>query len=180
MKAAATQPLPSPIASKFQANKQSSSDRIRPLKAPKMPSTEVAKAEAVSLVRVAAACLCALPVCFCFRSGICNVVEGWVADFLKSAATTVRLDTGKGDYLMEVKGSYSFMVGQVKDCGGVPAAHFAPIIMAVLMTAAVTAVAFVCAAVAVRMPLLVASVSETLIVVAEDTCTKTTNAIHSI
>ena len=33
-----------------------------------------------------------------------------MSDFLKSAATTARLDSGKGDYIAEVKDSYSFMV----------------------------------------------------------------------
>ncbi|CDI84781.1 Flagellar outer dynein arm heavy chain beta, related [Eimeria praecox] len=41
--------------------------------------------------------------------GICKVVEGWVGDILKSAATTTRLDSGKGDYVGDVKESYSFM-----------------------------------------------------------------------
>ncbi|KAL8454374.1 hypothetical protein Emag_001401 [Eimeria magna] len=43
------------------------------------------------------------------RGSICSVLEGWVADFLKSASTTSRLDSGKGDYIAEVKDSYSFM-----------------------------------------------------------------------
>ncbi|KAL8434816.1 hypothetical protein ACSSS7_002953 [Eimeria intestinalis] len=44
------------------------------------------------------------------RGSICSVLEGWVADFLKSASTTSRLDSGKGDYIAEVKDSYSFML----------------------------------------------------------------------
>ncbi|XP_026191394.1 dynein beta chain, ciliary [Cyclospora cayetanensis] len=48
------------------------------------------------------------------KGGICKVVEGWVADFLKSAATTARLDSGKGDYITEVKESYSFMVASAR------------------------------------------------------------------